>query len=90
MGTATSHVPPGIRQVFRYSVTDSSPASTRTPHRGLPSTTLTLVFATDAANDRIAEARAHVEWPLHVNDLAHHREIWLRDPDDFRVILSGK
>lgn len=48
MGTATSHVPPGIRQVFRYSVTDSSPASTRTPHRGLPSTTLTLVFATDA------------------------------------------
>lgn len=44
----------------------------------------------DAANDRIAEARAHVEWPLHVNDLAHHREIWLRDPDDFRVILSGK
>ena len=44
----------------------------------------------DAANDRIAEARAHVEWPLHVNDLAHHREIWLRDPDNYRVILSGK
>ena len=44
----------------------------------------------DAASDRIAEARAHVEWPLHVNDLAHHREIWLRDPDGYRVVLAGR
>lgn len=44
----------------------------------------------DAGSDRIAEARAHVEWPLHVNDLAHHREIWLRDPDGYRVVLAGR
>lgn len=44
----------------------------------------------DAGSDRIAEARAHVEWPLHVNDLAHHREIWLRDPDGYRVVLAGQ
>lgn len=44
----------------------------------------------DAASDRIAEARAPVEWPLHVNDLAHHREIWLRDPDGYRVVLAGR
>ena len=44
----------------------------------------------DAAADRIAEARAHVEWPLHVNALAHHREIWLRDPDGYRVVLAGR
>lgn len=44
----------------------------------------------DAASNRIAEARAHVEWPLHVNDLAHHREIWLRDPDGYRVVLAGR
>lgn len=48
MDTATPLAPPGIRRLFRYSVTDPNPAGSRTPHRGLPSSTLTLVFSTDA------------------------------------------
>ena len=41
-----------------------------------------------------AAARAHerdvvIETDVHVNSNAGHREIWLRDPDGYRVVLAG-
>lgn len=44
----------------------------------------------DAALDRIADTGAEVERPVHVNPNAHHRELWLRDPDGYRVVLAGE
>lgn len=44
----------------------------------------------DAALERIAAMDAHVERAVHVNPNAHQREIWLRDPDDYRVVLAGE
>src|SRR5699024_8679733 len=38
--------PPGIREVIEYSVDEAVEGARRPPHRGLPSTTLTVVFAT--------------------------------------------
>lgn len=44
----------------------------------------------DAALERTTAMDAHVERPVHVNPLAHHREVWLRDPDGYRVVLAGE
>lgn len=44
----------------------------------------------DGALDRISASGAEVERPVHVNPMAHHREVWLRDPDGFRVVLVGE
>lgn len=48
------------------------------------------VAALDAAADRITDSGARVERPLHSNPLAHHREVWLRDPDGYLVVLAGE
>lgn len=49
-------------------------------------------FETDdyaAAVDRVRAAGADVLADDHVNELAHHREIWLRDPDGYVVVVSS-
>ena len=38
---------PGVAAVYAYESVDDTPASDRPPHRGLPSTSLTLVVAVD-------------------------------------------
>jgi catechol 2,3-dioxygenase-like lactoylglutathione lyase family enzyme len=43
----------------------------------------------DAAVDRATAIEAEVERDVHVNPNAKQREIWLRDPDGYRVVLAG-
>lgn len=43
----------------------------------------------DAAVDRCRTAGAHVETEPHENPNAKQMEIWLRDPDGYRVVLAG-
>jgi catechol 2,3-dioxygenase-like lactoylglutathione lyase family enzyme len=43
----------------------------------------------DAAVDRVRAVGATVEREPHVNPNAQHREIWLRDPDGFTVVLAS-
>lgn len=45
--------------------------------------------AFDAAVARAAELRAEVVLAPHVNPNAGHREIWLRDPDGYTVVLAS-
>lgn len=51
-----------------------------------------LWFATDSFDAAVARARSAeatiIEGPLD-NPLAHHREVWLRDPDGYVVVVSG-
>ncbi|HEU4947032.1 MAG TPA: VOC family protein [Kribbella sp.] len=42
----------------------------------------------DAAVDRVRRAGATVQTDVHVNPNANHREIWLRDPDRYLVVLA--
>lgn len=35
-------------------------------------------------------AKARVEKPIHPNPNAGHRELWLRDPDGYLVVLAGR
>ncbi|TDP94099.1 VOC family protein [Labedaea rhizosphaerae] len=49
-------------------------------------------FHTDALDAAVARSRAagaRVQTDLHVNPNAGHRELWLRDPDGYLVVLSG-
>jgi hypothetical protein len=49
-------------------------------------------FETDAFDEiaeRVHEARAEVLLDVHVNPLAHHHEMWLRDLDGYLVVLSS-
>jgi catechol 2,3-dioxygenase-like lactoylglutathione lyase family enzyme len=48
------------------------------------------VEALDAAVARIREAAATIVTDVHVNPNAGHREIWLRDPDGYLVVLAGR
>ena len=43
----------------------------------------------DAAVERVRRVDAPVERDVHVNPNAKQREIWLRDPDGYRVVLAG-
>lgn len=43
----------------------------------------------DAAADRIHDTDADVVEDVHVNPNAQHREIWLRDPDGYVVVVSS-
>ena len=43
----------------------------------------------DAAAQRARDAGAEVERDVHVNPNAKQQEIWLRDPDGYRVVLAG-
>jgi catechol 2,3-dioxygenase-like lactoylglutathione lyase family enzyme len=42
----------------------------------------------DAAVQRCHAAGAHIETDVHLNPNAGHREIWLRDPDGYLVVLA--
>ena len=42
-----------------------------------------------AVVERIRRTNAHVLADDHVNPLAHHREIWLRDLDGYVVVVSS-
>ncbi len=42
-----------------------------------------------AAVERARAAGGDVIEDDHVNELAHHREIWLRDPDGYVVVVSS-
>lgn len=44
----------------------------------------------DAAATRAAALGATVVRPLHENPNARHRELWLRDPDGYLVVLAGR
>ena len=44
----------------------------------------------DAADRRAWDAQAHVVTALHWNPNAGHRELWLRDPDNYLVILADR
>lgn len=43
----------------------------------------------DTALARVRASRAEVTTDVHVNPNARHREIWLRDPDGYAVVLAG-
>ena len=43
----------------------------------------------DADVDRVHSTDAEVLEDEHLNAAAHHREIWLRDPDGYVVVLSS-
>lgn len=43
----------------------------------------------DAAADRATAIGARVERHVHVNPNAAQRELWLRDPDGYLVVLAG-
>jgi len=43
----------------------------------------------DAAVERAGAIEAQVERDVHVNPNAKQREIWLRDPDGYLVVLAG-
>jgi predicted enzyme related to lactoylglutathione lyase len=43
----------------------------------------------DGAVERAGAAGATVERDVHVNPNAKQRELWLRDPDGYRVVLAG-
>jgi predicted enzyme related to lactoylglutathione lyase len=43
----------------------------------------------DAARARARRAKAKIVTDLHVNPNAGHRELWLRDPDGYLVVLSS-
>jgi catechol 2,3-dioxygenase-like lactoylglutathione lyase family enzyme len=43
----------------------------------------------DAAVQRARDVEAHVERDVHVNPNAKQREIWLRDPDGYVVVVAG-
>ena len=44
----------------------------------------------DAAVERARSLRAQVVEEPHVNPNAGHREIWLRDPDGYVVVIAGQ
>lgn len=77
--------PPGVRSVFEYAVTETAPDATRPPHRGLPSSALTLVFAADAP---ILCSPSHDDWRARrgsSHDVClgafHTRPVYLHRPD---------
>ncbi|NNE12830.1 MAG: VOC family protein [Ilumatobacter sp.] len=43
----------------------------------------------DADVERIRAAGADIAEDVHVNPSAQHREIWLRDPDGYVVVVAG-
>lgn len=67
------------------------------PHLGRESTKpygngVLLWFQTDdfdAAVRRANKLGAEILEPAHINSNARHREIWLRDPDGYAVVIAG-
>lgn len=44
----------------------------------------------DARVDAVRATGAEIVTDVHVNPNARHREIWLRDPDGYLVVLAGE
>lgn len=44
----------------------------------------------DGVVKRSRAAKATVETDVHVNPNAQHRELWLRDPDGYLVVIAGR
>lgn len=44
----------------------------------------------DGAVARSRALKAEVHTDVHVNPNAQHRELWLRDPDGYLVVLAGR
>ena len=44
----------------------------------------------DAAVERVRGMEADVERDVHTNPNAQQREVWLRDPDGYLVVLAGE
>jgi catechol 2,3-dioxygenase-like lactoylglutathione lyase family enzyme len=44
----------------------------------------------DKAVDRLRTVGATIETDVHVNPNSQHREIWLRDPDGYLVVLAER
>jgi catechol-2,3-dioxygenase len=60
--------------------------------QGLGGNGVAIWFEADdypAVVERIGRTNAHVLADDHVNPLAHHREIWLRDLDGYVVVVSS-
>lgn len=60
--------------------------------QGLGGNGVAIWFEADdypAVVERIRRTNAHVLADDHVNPLAHHREIWLRDLDGYVVVVSS-
>lgn len=56
-----------------------------------PGNGVILWFAVDAfdeAVDRLRAMRAEIVTDVHVNPNAGHREIWVRDPDGYAVVIA--
>lgn len=52
-----------------------------------------LCFETDAFDDTVKRchgAGVRIETDVHTNPNAGHREIWLRDPDGYLVVLAER
>lgn len=63
------------------------------PDAAPPGHGVLLWFQTDDFDRAVAETRAlgaHIIQEPHVNPNANHREIWIRDPDDYVVVLAGR
>ena len=62
------------------------------PESGPPGNGVLLWFQTDRFDEALQRIQAHgaevLEGPQ-VNPNARHREIWLRDPDGYVVVLAG-
>jgi catechol 2,3-dioxygenase-like lactoylglutathione lyase family enzyme len=43
----------------------------------------------EASVERIRSAGVQIERDVHTNPNAYQQEIWLRDPDGYRVVLAG-
>jgi hypothetical protein len=50
---------------------------------------LTALEVSGQSFERLRPARAEVERDVHVDPNAKQQEIWLRDPDGYRVVLAG-
>ncbi len=63
------------------------------PHRAPHGYGVLLWFAADdfdAAVNRARELGAHVLEEPHFNPNARHWELWLRDPDEYVIVLAGR
>lgn len=61
------------------------------PHEALGNGSLLWfeVSEFDAAVDRVRQAGAQIVTEPHENPNARQQEIWLRDPDGYRVVIAG-
>lgn len=85
MRVSTLRLPPGVAGLTRYDVEEAVTLSLRPPHRGLPTSTLTVVFATSAP---LLCSPDHESWAIQrgtTHDVCvgglHTRPVFLQRPD---------